>query len=314
MIRNTKALWLRYTRSCRRRVLYRQVQSDAEILKTIEKEAQLDLGSVTEKRNNVAIVGAGLSGLTSALSLKPVFNSVTVYEQEPSINQAGDYMIHLRGDLGAVGLSKLNLWEKVKKASQTRKEGIYYDKNGEQLMRFIPHMVETPAKLSDRRIKYNTLRDILIERCNELSIQINWDRKLADLSLEKSEDDLRPKLTFQNHNHENFQVDEADICLLATGFYSPLRQTIFPKDSKRDTIDVIRVVGTTHSEASLLEKYNTLLNNVDEIALLSNSATDQGVTFQVRAQDETWNSVIWSVSFPTRNKYPPPAPLIVSLI
>ena len=143
-------------------------------------------------KNHIAIIGAGISGLTLGIVLKKQNIPCIIFEKFPSISEYGAGISISRN--GQKVLKEIEILDKLKLISGNPKNA-YFISNNKEITSFAIDHVTTSRKV---------LHSILLEKYLELNGEIKFDHQLINI------DNQKKLLSFSNS--ENFHVDHIAAC------------------------------------------------------------------------------------------------------
>ncbi|SFN07693.1 2-polyprenyl-6-methoxyphenol hydroxylase [Paenimyroides ummariense] len=216
----------------------------------------------------IAIIGAGIGGLTTALAFKQKGFNVTVYESAAEIKPVGAG-IGIANNAMQV-FKKLNIHEKIENAGVK----VSY-------MNITDHQLQSLSiiDLNEFEVKYGVC-NISIHRAvlqNILAEEISFENIKLSKRLLKIEQNENVKLIFEDGSNET-----ADVVIAADGIKSVVRNQLFDQSQIRDTN---QICWRGVSKISLPKDYN---NKAVE-------AWGKGKRFgfvQINNQDTYWYAVV----------------------
>ena len=143
-------------------------------------------------KDYIAIIGAGISGLTLGIVLKKQNIPCIIFEKFPSISEYGAGISISRN--GQKVLKEIEILDKLKLISGNPKNA-YFISNNKEITSFAIDHVTTSRKV---------LHSILLEKYLELNGEIKFDHQLINI------DNQKKLLSFSNS--ENFHVDHIAAC------------------------------------------------------------------------------------------------------
>ena len=143
-------------------------------------------------KNHIAIIGAGISGLTLGIVLKKQNIPCIIFEKFPSISEYGAGISISRN--GQKVLKEIEILDKLKLISGNPKNA-YFISNNKEITSFAIDHVTTSRKV---------LHSILLEKYLELNGEIKFDHQLINI------DNQKKLLSFSNS--ENLYVDHIAAC------------------------------------------------------------------------------------------------------
>ena len=143
-------------------------------------------------KNHIAIIGAGISGLTLGIVLKKQNIPCIIFEKFPSISEYGAGISISRN--GQKVLKEIEILDKLKLISGNPKNA-YFISNNKEITSFAIDHVTTSRKV---------LHSILLEKYLALNGEIKFDHQLINI------DNQKKLLSFSNS--ENFHVDHIAAC------------------------------------------------------------------------------------------------------
>lgn len=166
----------------------------------------------------VTIAGAGIGGLTAALSLAAAGHDVTVYESTRELKPLG-VGINLLPHAAEV-LQRLGVLEPIVERGVTTRELIYFNKFGQQIWRE-PRGIEAGFPVPQISIHRGVLQMTLAEAARD-RVSVVMDRRLVHL--EES-----GRAHFESRDGGTFIV-EADVTVAADGIHSAARRQFHPDE------------------------------------------------------------------------------------
>ena len=130
---------------------------------------------VTKYKEHIAIIGAGISGLTLGISLKQNNIPCVIFEKSPTISEHGAG-ISISPN-GKHILSKLNVLEDLKNVSGNTSETIFFS-NLKEITKISSDVLTTSRK---------SLHDILLNKFISLDGEILFDYELENINLDLKE-------------------------------------------------------------------------------------------------------------------------------
>tara|TARA_Y100001968_G_scaffold282193_1_gene279887 strand:+ start:831 stop:1973 length:1143 start_codon:yes stop_codon:yes gene_type:complete len=130
---------------------------------------------VTKYDEHIAIIGAGISGLTLGISLKQNNIPCVIFEKSPTISEHGAG-ISISPN-GKHILSKLNVLDELKKVSGNTDETIFFS-NLKEITKISSDVLTTSRK---------SLHDILLNKFTSLDGEILFDYELENINLDLKE-------------------------------------------------------------------------------------------------------------------------------
>ena len=143
-------------------------------------------------KNHIAIIGAGISGLTLGIVLKKQNIPCIIFEKFPSISEYGAGISISRN--GQKVLKEIEILDKLKLISGNPKNA-YFISNNKEITSFAIDHVTTSRKV---------LHSILLEKYLELNGEIKFDHQLINI------DNQKKLLSFSNS--KNLYVDHIAAC------------------------------------------------------------------------------------------------------
>lgn len=158
----------------------------------------------------IAIIGAGIGGLTAGALLQEQGHDVTIFEKKAHVTEVGAGIGI--GDNVLKKLGKHDLAKGIKNAGQNLSAMNVYDDKGKML---------TSAKLKEGTLNVTLPRQTLIEL---LQSYVQPNRIVLDYEVTKVDStEQQVMIHFAKHASQSF-----DLCIGADGIYSAVRQSVNP--------------------------------------------------------------------------------------
>lgn len=169
---------------------------------------------------SIAIVGAGIGGLTTAIAFEKLGHSVTIFESSPSIKPVGAGL-GLGGN--AVGAFKvLGVEQAVISKGRLLQNFPILDQNGKMISNVYSDKIKSRFSIENFSIHRTDLHTVLFDQIKHSEIQLN--KRLA--KIEQTGDAY--KLEFVDNSHVF-----ADVVIGADGIHSRTRTFVNPSSKTR---------------------------------------------------------------------------------
>jgi 5-methylphenazine-1-carboxylate 1-monooxygenase len=173
----------------------------------------------------ILIIGGGIGGLTTALSLHAAGIDCEVYEKSSGIRELGvgiNMLPHAVKELAALGL-----FDELDRVAIRTYELIYANRFGQQLWRELRGL-HAGYDFPQFSIHRGKLQGLLYAAARERigDERIHTDRELRDF--EQSEDGVAA--TFVGRDGETKAVAHGDALIAADGIHSAVRRTLYPDE------------------------------------------------------------------------------------
>jgi 2-polyprenyl-6-methoxyphenol hydroxylase-like FAD-dependent oxidoreductase len=174
---------------------------------------------------HVAIVGAGIGGLTTALFLERLGCSVRVFEAVPEIRELGvgiNLLPHAVREL-----EKLGLRDRLVDSGVLTKELLYFNKHGQQIWQE-PRGVDAGYRWPQVSIHRGRLQRILLEAVVD---RIGPDAVVTGHRMRRFvEGGARVTAVFSIGPDGAEHIEEADVVVAADGIHSAARRQMYPDE------------------------------------------------------------------------------------
>lgn len=133
----------------------------------------------------IAILGAGIGGLTTAIALrKNGFSNIRIYERRQNASTIGAGIV-LWANAGKI-LSKLNVFDEVAKAGGSINQMQRWSKEGEFLGAISVRTIDSNIGAKSVSISRHDFQEILIQKVKELEIPIFYNHNALKISTKKN--------------------------------------------------------------------------------------------------------------------------------
>lgn len=133
----------------------------------------------------IAILGAGIGGLTTAIALRQNgFSNIRIYERRQNASTIGAGIV-LWANAGKI-LSKLNVFDEVAKAGGSINQMQRWSKEGEFLGAISVRTIDSNIGAKSVSISRHDFQEILIQKVKELEIPIFYNHNALKISTKKN--------------------------------------------------------------------------------------------------------------------------------
>lgn len=166
-----------------------------------------------------AILGGGIAGLTTAIALKQMGITATVYEAAPEIKPLGAGIMLAKNAMKVY--EKLGLYDRLYEAGQPFDQFTFYSRKGNPISRTMASRIE-PAGLANVAIHRATLHKVLLACL-----------KSAQVVLGKRSEGFSETADGYEVSFTDGTTIQAKYLIVAEGIHSPIRQQVLPTAKKR---------------------------------------------------------------------------------
>lgn len=171
-----------------------------------------------KKDLNIAIIGAGICGLTTGIALKSRGFKVTIYERAPDLRAVGAGITLWHNAM--LVLKHLGISDQIEDAGRAFRDGGIFDSNGKQLVNTNIEEFDTDKNINAIAIHRADLLRILTEKVGQENIEIGRQFEHYQTN------------PFILHFNDNYSV-QPDLVLSADGIFSTTRNQMYEADPLR---------------------------------------------------------------------------------